>query len=47
MDLKDTLGTSYSTTHGKPAISGEQVTVYTSTGPQQGTMLGGIVTPNK
>ena len=46
-DLKDTIGMPYSTWHGNPANSGESVTNHTSTGPKDGTMVGGYVVENK
>ena len=38
-----TCGTTYQTSNGKPATYGQTVTVPTSNGPIQGTMLGGYI----
>jgi hypothetical protein len=40
---QDTTGTVYSGATSNPAVSGEQVTVYTSTGTKPGTMIGGQI----
>jgi len=46
--LKDPAGTNYTPTAGNtPPPSGSTVTVHTPNGPQQGTMVGGYVVPNK
>jgi hypothetical protein len=45
--LKDNLGTPYGTPDNKPAQSGVSVTIYGPNGSQPGTMIGGIVQPNK
>jgi hypothetical protein len=39
--LKDNLQTPYTTWHGQPAVSGENITIQTPTGPKDGYMLGG------
>jgi hypothetical protein len=46
-DLKDSVGTPYSSPDGKPAGSGVQVVIHTPSGPAPGTMVGGYVVPNK
>jgi hypothetical protein len=48
MELKDSLGTTYTSPDGKQAGSGVSVTIYGgSNGPQAGTMIGGVAVPNK
>lgn len=45
-NLKDIVGTPYSSPDNKPAPSGVSVTIHTSNGPVPGTMVGGYVVPN-
>lgn len=44
---KDLSGNTYTSAGNKPATSGSQVTVNTTNGPKQGTMVGGYVAVNK
>ena len=44
---QDHIGQVYTTSDGKPASGGATVTLWGQNGPQQGTMISGVVQPNK
>jgi len=42
----DNNGTPYHSNSTGPAVSGQQVTMHTPNGPQQATMVSGLLVPN-